>query len=1116
MKYTEKTIEQEIKKLKSGSDSKGLLSVLEAVMKDTAYDWSACAQECDKRKAKLRELYTNAQLECREQTKGEEEIEDNVKKDHETEVHEIRRKMVDLRNAEELIAKELYGDENLLGEKKLILEQLRDHYISEDKRIEELIKTEIVQKKISESENIENIRKSFIKEMNKAVYRESVMGNESLKDTFDQALLICDMDMKNAKKDVCESGHALLESKELVQYCQREWDCWNEMLQEKQFQERHELPARIPVGQIGIDLKKISQDDDFFTEMELYLDKYREMGMVDDGGRCYVPYSVARKENIGVYITADVSKYKEEIFALALQQYASYPVGKMELLSIDTENYRIFTPFMQLIREGDKRMIGQKEWSEEDEVEEALKTANDRIKGYQSYENQEKREQRENFRLILIAGFPHKFSKEALQALESIVSKGREYGTGIIIVDSMDHKEISTECREIVDKIRGKLTYIYDDANGKFGIRLEGDTGNTQPFRFGFRNTMDDMKQMIEELAKGIQEYARTPLNVMEINEDAFTDVWTESTIDGIEIPIGRSYDQVVSLVLGRAGTADKLDTRHHVLIEGATGSGKSKLLHTIVTSAIHQYDPSELEIYYLDFKYGMQSCIYSEYELPSFRAVAVNSEREFGLEVLEEVKKENERREKLIQEAHKEGINGYRRLPESERMPQILLIIDELSEFLSNKDEITEKSLEILESLLRTGRAQGVHLILVSQTINLSREMMENAVVRIAVSGSHNIIDCTEEELNQFFNNGMHAVFNEKYGTKADNVGIRNAYIGEEHRQLLSKLEKMAKQDHYAERYNLKTKILHTQISQNRNHPFEKMNFPDRKEVSLYLGEMFGFSEKLGIGFKRMDCQNLLLVAEKAEQILQTYYFTMISILHDELGKGIKGRNIWYVDLKDGADRSYIDSVIQHFPEKIRYISVDEYDEEEKIRSAKEFIRSIYEIVRDREKGDEEESPVYLFIYGAEYLDSLERKRIYRNQMNLFGNDTEKEMSLSDMLLYVLERGAGLGVHVIAATCDFELMEDNLCSHFEDFFSLRILYESIGGEKKREIAKRLIKDTSDKKRKDTIGAYYNMFSRNSNNNKAYQLFRRYDYPSSDWIKQYKHRYEKYQETEGR
>ncbi len=75
---------------------------------------------------------------------------------------------------------------------------------------------------------------------------------------------------------------------------------------------------------------------------------------------------------------------------------------------------------------------------------------------------------------------------------------------------------------------------------------------------------------------------------------------------------------------------------RQHVLIAGKTGSGKSSLLHTIITAGAARYSPDQLQYFLLDFKKGVEFKVYADSGLPHARVIGIESEREFGRSVLQ------------------------------------------------------------------------------------------------------------------------------------------------------------------------------------------------------------------------------------------------------------------------------------------------------------------------------------------------------------------------------------------------------------------------------------------------------------------------------------------------
>ncbi len=110
--------------------------------------------------------------------------------------------------------------------------------------------------------------------------------------------------------------------------------------------------------------------------------------------------------------------------------------------------------------------------------------------------------------------------------------------------------------------------------------------------------------------------------------------------------------------------------TSQHVLMAGKTGSGKSTLLHSIIVNASLIYSPDEMEFYLIDFKKGVEFKDYAQFRLPHARVIAIESEREFSLSVLQRLDAEMQARGELFREHGKQDISSYRATPGTPPLP--------------------------------------------------------------------------------------------------------------------------------------------------------------------------------------------------------------------------------------------------------------------------------------------------------------------------------------------------------------------------------------------------------------------------------------------------------------
>lgn len=215
-------------------------------------------------------------------------------------------------------------------------------------------------------------------------------------------------------------------------------------------------------------------------------------------------------------------------------------------------------------------------------------------------------------------------------------------------------------------------------------------------------------RQFTDEVASGTSPgLARTVSTVDLANDDTW---WPCSTIDGITAPIGRNPDGRVAAL--------RFDSGGHsgALIVGPPGSGKSTLLHNFIAGATALYGPDEMELYLVDVAEGFE--VYAAESLPHAKRIALRSDRESGLAVLQSVVTEMSRRAELLRASSEQhaGLAEFRRAT-SEAIPRVVLLIDGAHDLLSLDDAEGRAAASLLEQLIRKGGSLGVHVVLSSQS---------------------------------------------------------------------------------------------------------------------------------------------------------------------------------------------------------------------------------------------------------------------------------------------------------------------------------------------------------------------------------------------------------------
>lgn len=185
-----------------------------------------------------------------------------------------------------------------------------------------------------------------------------------------------------------------------------------------------------------------------------------------------------------------------------------------------------------------------------------------------------------------------------------------------------------------------------------------------------------------------------------------------------LRVPIGISDSH--EPVLLDLKESSELGMGPHGLCVGATGSGKSELLRTLVLGLVATHPPEDLALVLVDYKGGATFAPFAD--LPHVAGVITNLENQAGLveRVHSSLAGEVKRRQQALKDAgNVADIGDYAALraqkrPDLDPLPHLFVVIDEFGELLTAKPDF----IDLFLSIGRIGRSIGVHLLLSSQRI--------------------------------------------------------------------------------------------------------------------------------------------------------------------------------------------------------------------------------------------------------------------------------------------------------------------------------------------------------------------------------------------------------------
>ena len=705
--------------------------------------------------------------------------------------------------------------------------------------------------------------------------------------------------------------------------------------------------------------------------------------------------------------------------AAMLRLATTIPPGKARFVVIDPIGLgQNFAAFMHL-GDFDEQLIGARIWTESSQIEQRLadlteqmevviqKYLRNEFETIEAY-NQAAGEVAEPFRFLVIANFPANFSEAACRRLLSIVSSGARCGVHTLI--SVDTKLQLPQGFKLSDLEQHCTNFVWQE--DQF-IWKEPEFGRL-PLVLDRAPPGDVFTDVVRRVGAAAKDASRVEVPFAVIAPKA-EDWWTSQTNKGIRValgPAGATKHQFMELGRG---------TSQHVLVAGKTGSGKSTLLHTLITNLAITYSPEELELYLIDFKKGVEFKTYANYRLPHARVVSVESDREFGLSVLQRLDAELRVRGEKFRDAAAQDVAGYRRNT-GQQLCRILLIIDEFQEFFVEDDKLAQEVSLLFDRLVRQGRAFGMHVLLGSQTLggaySLARTTLGQMGVRIALQCSEadaHLILSEENQAARLLSRPGEAIYNDAGGLPDANHPFQVAYLPDEDKEEWHKrIQAFVREKRNGTEYPLIVFEGNVPGQLDKNPQLAELlkasNWPidSKMPPTAWLGDPVAIKEPTAALLRRQSGQNLLLIGQNDLQAMAILVAAQISLAAQFMpASGDKPGARFYV--LDGTQPEHpnagmFERVANVLPHETRVGNQ---------REAVAIIKEVADEVTRRQQENLTDLPTwYLFIHD------LQRFRDLRKKEDDFGFSRSEELTPSQQFVNIMREGPNLGIHVLA-WCD-------------------------------------------------------------------------------------------------
>jgi DNA segregation ATPase FtsK/SpoIIIE, S-DNA-T family len=567
-----------------------------------------------------------------------------------------------------------------------------------------------------------------------------------------------------------------------------------------------------PIGQMHVALRgeSDSPSSDEVVSQTIHDDAHHVLGQSTTQGNSPqvdslhlstpVCYDVMKHGTLSVV----ANREHREQASLVIQQLlargvTSLPMGSLHMTIIDPEGLGRDFGWLMPLADADPRLVTHRVWTQSSQIAQQLSLL--------AYQNEEIIQQRlrdryvdlidynadagpmaEPFRWIVWLNFPFGLDEQSWKSLCTLFVSGPRSGIGVLL--TIDPTQVWPAFADkskvfgqgLTIEIKNHDTQTNSDPDSSpptVAVGFFSDSVRSKyPIELAAPPASDRLATIIESCKEDALKAGRIEVPFAQIATKQ-SEIGLSKSSDGLIVPLGIAgvgRTQMMRLGLG---------TAQHVLVAGKTGSGKSSLLHTLITSAALQYGPDELRFVLMDFKKGVEFQVYAHAAMPHADIIGIESRREFGLSALEYLDRVMTTRGEMFRDCGVQDVPSWCRIKPNEAMPRVLVVIDEFQEMFVEDDKLAQKSAMLLDRIVRQGRSFGIHMVMASQTLggsySLPRTTLAQMAVRIALQcdGADAMLILGEDNMaaSRLRHSGQ-AIYNDAGGRVESNQPFQVAYL--------------------------------------------------------------------------------------------------------------------------------------------------------------------------------------------------------------------------------------------------------------------------------------------------------------------------------------------------
>ncbi len=767
---------------------------------------------------------------------------------------------------------------------------------------------------------------------------------------------------------------------------------------------------KIDIGMLISDF----QGNILHQEVKQILEK--KLGLLYEHEKIFIPIIIDISKGLNIFVYENQIEHTGTcmnlINQLMMLLLLNAPASKQQFVLFDPvgrgKGYRLFLELFNNIPELNTGQI----WTTKEQMAKQLRKLSDFVddvgqnklaKYNDIYEyNNTIIENQETLKCLSILNFPKYFDERMLDDLYNIMTNGAKYGINVLLhYDDTQADKNSAKIMEWIENLQN-ISTLLENIGGNFFLN--------DSIMFAPHNKLAALENndFINEFANEIDKVKKQGLSFNKIYDGV---LFSKSCTDHLSIPIGKDGNgDIHSLRLGE-------NSSHHCIIAGATGGGKSTLLHTIIMGALCNYSPDELNLYLMDFKSGTEFKVYSNYIIPHIKLLALDAMQEFGESILSDLLEEMNRRSLLFKENNSQNIQGYRENTK-DTLPRILVLIDEFQILFdeSNNRKAAVNCGNILSTLVMQGRSYGIHIILSTQTLRMAdrrlsiqQSTLDQMLVRIGLK-------CNERESDYLFGSNGQEAFKKMRGELGAAVYSYN-YSEDEGKQFKVAFCDVHTKNHllkeiseYSQAFSSEgTRIFEGNVvpSIENSSYFALENDSEISNIEIHLGEPIRVAPPVVIHIDKRSRNNLLIVGTNEELTNRVVGLYMLSVLnkYDKSPISKIEKSVYYMDgnyIIDGTLSDFVLSLNERFGDNITILNSNSM--------TITTIDELYDIFTSRKKSRQnDQAAITVVINNLQWLDGIKTAFGGGNVSQYLDDNIEDTSSSTDDLFDFLGNTSAL-----------------------------------------------------------------------------------------------------------